>query len=57
MSFNTDGDDGDEVPTLIVSDGAPQVGPIGKAPITIVTGYLGAGSMFPCIRRNYVLEL
>lgn len=38
--------DGDEVPTLInSSDTLSQAGVIGKVPITIVTGYLGAGSM------------
>lgn len=44
MGLNFDDDD-DEAPILVDSSDTPQVGVIGKVPITIVTGYLGAGSM------------
>lgn len=44
MGLNFDDDD-DEAPILVDSSDIPQVGVIGKVPITIVTGYLGAGSM------------
>lgn len=46
MNSNFD-DDGEEVPILVDFSDTPQVGVIGKVPITIVTGYLGAGSMSP----------
>lgn len=46
MNSNFD-DDGEEAPILVDFSDTPQVGVIGKVPITIVTGYLGAGSMSP----------
>lgn len=57
MSLKFDDDDGskkeeEEAPILVGLD-APQLEVIGKVPITIVTGYLGAGSMFR-ICENYI---
>lgn len=45
LRFEDDGE-GDEAPILVDSSDTPsQAAVIGKVPITIVTGYLGAGSM------------
>lgn len=46
MGFNLDDSDEEEVPILVGPSDTPPEGVIGKTPITIVTGYLGAGSMF-----------
>lgn len=47
-------DDNDEVPILIDSrDTLSQAAVVGKVPITIVTGYLGAGSMSGVPRQGF----
>lgn len=49
-----DFDDNDEAPILIDSSDTPlQAAVVGKVPITIVTGYLGAGSMSGVPRQGF----